>query len=226
MTRKLHIPEGLHIDRISKMNELEAIRLINDMQVGVKGIIINMYGVMKDVIDNYDTIKLQSTMNSNAEMGIGNLDTRPDKYVDHLLDIRLKRNDLIKMDLLALVVKLFPSVGMDNVKESLVYISEGYAENEKITEIISTVLERSIEYLMRKDGTNDYSTDVMENLKKLKNYWNNSSVKERDVVRMKKHITKIVKDATGKRTDWVVTTIASTLILYFFLRAIAMNAYN
>jgi hypothetical protein len=54
----------------------------------------------------------------------------------------------------------------------------------------------------------------------MKGYWSASSVKDKDVLQLKKETKNIIRKATGVETDWVISKINITVLIYIFVRAI------
>jgi len=215
-------PNGLHVKELKRLNTDNSILITNDVQGRVRDIFKNVYGVMMEVI-NEDTGILSTSLNqtdSEGDTSIRDITDRPDSYVKYLMDVIDKPNDLIKDDVLTLVSTVLPNLDKEILKTTLYNLSNDLDGIKKIKDDISYSITVNLEYLNSKGYQNNYMDDILDILSMIKNYWNNSKNKNKKILRIKKDFNKVAKKYSNKKTSWILVTLVSGLILYFFLRAI------
>ena len=214
---------GLHWERIVRLTTDDATRIITDLQTRLRSMIKYIYVVMMEVIESGDKIHTSSMNQTNdeGEESIKDIIDTPDKYIRNLKKVMPSTSDLVNEELLYVIGNLIPNLQLDVLRETLVYLSNIYMDNsKKIDDILDTTIMLSIRYLNSKAVVNNYDTSLDNVLLLLKGYWTSSKIKDKDVIKVKKDINKLVKKGTGISTSWRIITVTIGLLLYLFLRGL------
>lgn len=214
---------GLHHERILRLTTDDATRIITDLQTRLRSMIKYIYVVMIDVIENGDKVHTTNMVQSNeeGEESVKDIIDSPDKYIRNLKKVMGSSNDLVNEELIYVIGNLIPNIQLDAMRETLVYMSETYLSNaKKIDEILDSIIMLSIRYLNNKAVVANFDKSLDNILIMLKGYWTSSKINDKDVINLKKQVSRLVKKGTGISTSWRITTITIGILLYLFLRGL------
>lgn len=220
------LKNGLHYERILKGDADSATRAIADMQGRLRETIKNIYKVLVDVKEKNEKIHSSSTIESGDDDSdsIKAILNIHESYIHYVRDVYTRQTDFVNDDLIYLTKFTMKNLPEEQFVKTLHYLSSDVrvipnSENDFIGLTIVT----SIDYLRQNGITGEYNKHVTECLTRLKGYWTSSSVKNKDVIHIKKYLFNVVQKATGVKTSWVITSIVIGILLYIFLRALYKN---
>jgi len=214
---------GLHYDRVSKKLTVEEyIRVINDLEDRVRKLVINIYSVMMDVINNHEKIKTTSMLEDNGSgLVVKDQVDRPDKYIIYINSVVGNRLDFIDHDIIHLLCNVSKNLDKNEFTKTLIYITENMdVQLNKNIDFVSLSVNKTIEYMAKRGINSNYNGSVIKIIKDMKGYWGSSSVKDVDVIKTKKYLFDVTHEATGKKTPWLLTTIVINILIYIFIRAL------
>lgn len=147
----------------------------------------------------------------------------PTKYVIFLRNIINQPTEFVREDLIDLIrdEAILPSIQKDIFLQIINYISSDIEIIEgSSNDFIEMIIVDSLAYLRRKNMINNLETNLLPMLVIIRNYWSSSSADKGIVKDIKKELTKIVMEATGRRTGHIVATYVIGVIIYTFLRGL------
>lgn len=219
---------GLHSERIVRYTDDDVMRIIIDLQGSIRDIVKNIYTVLIYVREN--NLKVSETsLETITDDGaaIKDITNRQDIYLKYIKSIIFSKNDFIKYDLVHLVNDITNNIGNKDLPTILEYLSDNYlTENKVIKPIIDTAIVNAITYISKSKSENEYSDDIGDILIMLKNYYAGSRVEDKKLDKVKKEIFKIYVKVTGKHSKVAMSSTRIGILIYIFLRAVAMNAYK
>jgi hypothetical protein len=145
---------------------------------------------------------------------------RPDNYILYINSIIRNENDFINDDLVYLITSIVQNID----KEKFVMTLRELTKLHDYT-FVETIIVTTINYMRTKNIINNYEKQTYEILTSMKGYWSSSSVKDKELIRIKKYLYDISSKATKKKTKWLLATITIGILLYIFLRALYKNKH-
>jgi hypothetical protein len=217
------LPGGLHWNRVIRYSTDDATRMVADLQGRIRDLVKNIYEIIVEVKEANEKINSSSMIGNVGEddqEGIVDQIDRPDIYYKYITGIIASPVDFINDDYVYLVCKLTNLKQTDKLVDTLRYISANIHNNKVNTKFVETSINATFKYLRTKGITHDYKKRIYEILLHMKGYWSSSSVRDKDILEAKKYVKNIIKTATGIKTEWVLSTICISILIYVFLRAI------
>ena len=215
---------GLHYNRLTSYKTEEAIWIINDLETRLRDIIKNAYKILIKV--NEDGIKIKDssmleTIDDNTQFK--EFINNPTKYVIYLRNIINQPTEFVREDLVDLIRDdaVLPAIQKDIFLQIINYISSEIEiiEGSK-NDFIEMIVVDSLAYLRRKNMINNLETSLLPILVTIRNYWSSSTADKGIVKDIKKELTRIAIEATGRRTGHIVATYVIGVIIYTFLRGL------
>jgi len=214
--------KGLHEKRVLNYTTDDAVRIVTDAQGRLRETIKNIYIILIDVKDSNSKIN-STTLVEEGEGGeslksvenVGNMILNVHALVKY-------KYDFVDDNYIHLVSVMMPNLDAELLKTTLGFISDhiNFKQNDK-DDFISYTLNSAIAYLTTKGIMTGYEDRLLEEIKMLKGYWSSSSVKDPKLKHTKGLLTKYTKHATGKKTKWMITTVAIGVMCYIFVLAVA-----
>jgi hypothetical protein len=212
---------GIHYNRILNLNTDNATRIIADMQSRLRENIKEIYNVLVEVNASNERIYSSSMIQTDEEgESTRDITVRPDNYILYINSIIRNENDFINDDLVYLITSIVQNID----KEKFVMTLRELTKLHDYT-FVETIIVTTINYMRTKNIINNYEKQTYEILTSMKGYWSSSSVKDKELIRIKKYLYDISSKATKKKTKWLLATITIGILLYIFLRALYKNKH-
>ena len=186
-----------------------------------------IYKVLIKVKESNEKISSTTLVDSRDEDGDGIKEnsTRSDMYITYMRSIFNRPNDFVNDDLIYLISQVQKNVNIDQLTSTLKYMSETIELKEGEYNIVENILLSTFDYINKKGIHNDYNKHIGSILIYMKGHWSSSSVKDRSIKESKLYLTKIVKEATGIKTQWFIASIVICVAMYIFTRSLYRNQY-
>ena len=223
------LPGGLHHDRLLKLTNEDATRIVADMQGRLREMVKNIYIILIEVVEKNEKITTTSlnTNDANGEAAIGDVVDRHDVYITYINKIVYNRADFVKDELITVISDILNIQVDRDIYSVLRYITENImTKNKEIHYVISTIMEMSIDYLSRNNIKSDIKGNIYEVINTLKNYYTGSRVDNKDLTKVKDILGKYYVAATSKRNKTSMSSIRIAIILYIVLRAFSKDTYK
>jgi len=212
-------PAGLHSERLLEYTTNDSIRIVNDLQGGIREHIKSIYEVMLDVTTNKTSIGSSSLLGTTGDGDdtTKSITNRPDRYVNKLRELMGNPLNLIDDDIIHLTTQFIRAGDAALIKDTLLRLSEDYNPKDRDSVYIESIILNTIAYCNTKGIMSDYRSNILEVINYMKGYWSSGSVKDKDVKRVKKVISLAVKKSTKRRTQWVLSANTLAVIVYLFI---------
>jgi hypothetical protein len=179
--------------------------------------------VYYDIIERGDGIKTSSIMEEYEDGAkVKDAMDNPGKYVTYLNEIISIKSDFISNNVVTVIMSYSTTIEEDHLRKTLKHMSDNYLNDPKLyREVIDLTIANAIDVLGKRDISNNL---IIENLEvaigRLRDKFNNSNIVEPEIIKVKKLLVDISKEAIGKRKERLFPPIATAVILYLFLRGI------
>lgn len=217
------LSDGLHYDRLKKLEVTGLVYVISDTKTKFNSIIQEIHSVMVEVVEG-NQVRTSRSLTSTDTEGVDvvvDIDNVHTKYYQFLRSIVFKESELIHRELLEVSIEIFKNITVKDAEQTLKLIAEiSLTENDMLDELLEIILTANIEYLYVSKLNPPYAKYTLDIIKHLKGYWSSSKVTDKNVIKAKKMMQSIVKRSTSRRTNWLVVSISNTLIIYLFVRAV------
>ena len=221
------LPGGLWYKRLPKMNTIMTTKIVSDIQSRIREMLKYIYKVLIKVKESNEKISSTTLVDSSDEDGDGIKEnsTRSDMYITYMRSIFNRPNDFVNDDLIYLISQVQKNVNIDQLTSTLKYMSETIELKEGEYNIVENILLSTFDYINKKGIHNDYNKHIGSILIYMKGHWSSSSVKDSSIKESKLYLTKIVKEATGIKTQWFIASIVICVAMYIFTRSLYRNQY-
>lgn len=220
--RATFLLEGsLHYGRLMNNYDTKvAIDIVNDLQHNIRSTVNKINNLVRKVSDSdlkIDNDKL--TRIENEEVVIADIKSYG-KYAKIALE-RVTSSDFADDNLIYLITELSPNINHTTLKTVLINISDSSLEEfSELEWIVDTTLKTSMKYLLRSDGITNIEKDIFSIMKSLKAYYSSSTVRDADILELKKRVRELVERHTVTSTSWVLSSLTINLLIYIVLNGI------
>lgn len=212
--RSKDISEGTYKERVKRLETEVAGKVAAAVHGSYKSMLIYVYSLIEEVKlgDSYISTtsiveKIEDEVKIRDDINMSN------KHIEYLKDA-ISKKDLIDNELTYLITYVSRNISQDMLEMVLEeYIKSYNAKTDTYTEHI---IENSFKYLMLK-GVKNPKQDLITTLKLLRGYWSSGNS---DNKVLKEDIKKLCYKGIRKKTNWLLSSLTISFILYIFLRSI------
>ena len=211
--------------RFIRFNTVDSIRILSGIQTKLRGQIKYIYRVLVTVTEESSAVIQESstfTGGENNETQMKSLTNGAGKYINNIKSIALQTNDFIDMETVDIIASLFNNIEKDTIYKFLKCISnpDKVKDTDKLLKTIEDIILISFEYLQRSDINIEKREYIPKALILIRYYFSSSKVKNETMLDIKEYLAMEAKICTGKKTNWVLITLALIYINYIFLRSL------
>ena len=213
------LPKGLHYDRLINLDTDSAVRIVTDLQSRLRDVIKNIYPTIVEIREKQDKI-VTSSLLEEGEDGIGVVDIS-NGYIsmaNYIKSIRSNFLDFYKEDIAHVVLHCFNSIKEEQLRNNISYIVENNIKD--IDKILDNTVESAVRYLRTKSITDKYNSHILDIVTYLKAYYSQSSVKDKDVLAVKKFMLTVTKKNVKLVNSFTLSNITVCTITYIAVRAL------
>lgn len=219
-----------HYRALSTMDsDKQIVDMLNAIHGALKGYIKNIREVMERVrLTGGKVSSVSNVMSVNGEEILKDRTKGPIIYTNYLKSILADKNSFIREELLSIITKIMPSVSYTHLRSALEYISANYfkSDHKHIEEIINLTIIHAYGYLADNKTTVRATLDLASMLAKLKGAYTSSRSTDPDLLRLRELVEQVIKPAVKSKTEAVVASNRTGVLLYLVLRAYSMSFYS
>jgi hypothetical protein len=195
---------------------------ISNLHTTVKSSVLEQYSLLVKVKEEEETRQTSSVLGKGEddEARIVDVEDIHSFYINAVKQKVFIRHEFINEKLFGLIGDLFSKVKISAVKDTAILIHEKSLTDPSIMNLLEDIVEVCIYYLYIGKLYPPYSDRMVAVIKFLKNYWSSSSLKDKKMNETKVKLIAFVKEATGIKTSWILTSTAIILAIYIYVLAI------
>jgi len=214
----------------------DAIRIVTGVQSKTRANLQMIYKVLIEVVQNKEFITgdgLTYTGGENNEKQIKDVGGSSNNYINNISKIKYSQPDFIDRDLITITTNIFNNKIDNDIlfkflknmsNESLhrkIKIRLKRYKNDKdgYDKVLQDILSISFEYLQKININISDRSNIPEALMALKNFWSGSKAETQKMKDIKQYLKNMIVITTGRKTVWLVITLALCFILYVFIRS-------
>lgn len=215
------LPNGLHYQRLLKLNSDNIVRIISTLQVELKDMIKNIYSILMEVNEDNESVKSASNsfIDESGNEKIQDITYNPDKYPTYLKSISGIPNDFVNYDLIYLIASLTNKLTEEQIKKMILLLTEF----EKRDYIIDVICKECFNYLYSKGIKSEYNRRITEVILHLKTYFNTSLANKDEMKKVRTLIDKMVRTGMKIRVRVNTTYMVWAIGTYLMLRGLYKN---
>ncbi len=205
------------------------IEALNSIHGALKGYIRKIRQVMGTVLVSGGKISATSAaVNANGEEILRDKTRGPMTYTNYLKSIISDKNSFIREELFHIVTKVMPSAQPRYLRASLEFISANYfrAPHKDIERMINLAMLHSHAYLAQSRLTMRSNVDLGEIMIELKGAYTSSRSRDSDLLELREITERVIRGSVDSKTESVVASVRTGVLLYIVSRAYAMNHYS
>ena len=220
---------SIHFDAIAKMDDdREVVMMINDIQGRIRDMLKNIYGVYLQV--KAAGTKITSTSSVIEHDGVEVLKDRTKgltTYPRYLKSVISDRNSFVREELINVVANVMPSAAPKYIRSSLEYLSANYMRSSgDIEKLVDACLIHSFSYLADNRASLRGNVDLAALLTRLRGVYTSSRSSDPDLLFLREAMEMQVRRAIDTKTNSVVASVRTGVLLYLVARAYTMNHYT
>jgi hypothetical protein len=195
---------------------------ISNLHTTVKSSVLEQYSLLVQVKEEEETRQTSSVLGTgdDDEARIVDVDDIHSFYINAVKQKVFLRSEFINEKLFELIGDLFSKVKISAVRDTAILIHEKSLKDPEMMDLLEDIVEVCIYYLYIGKLYPPYSDRMVAVIKFLKNYWSSSSLKDKKMNDTKVKLIALVKEATGIKTKWILTSTAIILAIYIYVLAI------
>lgn len=204
----------------------KVVYLISDLNTRTRKTIKDYYAVLDDVRRNNYRINTQSnTVEIDGESILRDKVSAYNTSRDYLLDMATNPSSFYKVELTRVVLEMVPTASPNALHTLLMYIAalpQG-KERKDIESAMEDTLLHAFDYIV---NNRIRFTDVAELLVKLRALYMSSKTSDERVLSLRKRLEDFAKKRSHLRHGAALSAMRNALLMYFILRALAINNYK
>ena len=220
---------SIHFDTISKMDsDVGVVRMINDIQGRLRDMLKNIYSVFLQA--HHSGAKVSSTSSVIEHDGMEILkDTTKyqNTYIRYIKAVIGDSNSFIREELLRVVANIMPSAPPKHLRASLEFMSRNYlkAQSDEVARLLDNTLIHSFTYLSENRSTMRSGVDLPALLTRLRGVYTSSRSTDPELLELRKAMEDLVRRAIEVKTEAVVASVRTAVLLYIVARTYTMRHY-
>lgn len=219
-----------HYNAISSMNsDKEIVDMLNAIHGAIKGYIKNMREVMERVrLTGGKVSSVSSVAGVDGEEILKDKTRGPIVYTQYLKSILSDKNSFIREELLMVITKIMPSAKYGHLRSALEHVSANYfkKDHQKIERIVNLSMVHAYAYLAENRVSLRSNVDLSSMLMRLKGAYTSSRSTDPDLLELRSLVEEIIRPAVDSRTEAVVASVRTGVLLYLVSRAYTMQYYS
>lgn len=221
---------SIHFNTIAKMDSDEGVvRMVNDIQGRIREMLKNIYGVFLKTHASGSKIHSSASVVEHDGVEILRDQTRGlTTYTRYLKSVVGDRNSFVRQELLGVMEKIMPSAPPKHTLAALEYLSANFlrTKSDRVDEIIDMTLVHSFAYLASNRVSIRANVDLAGLLTRLKGVYTSSRSTDPELLELRAMMEHLVRRAIDSRTDAVVASVRTAVLLYLVARAFTMRHYT
>jgi len=218
-------PKSPNYKKLHNYNTEDAIRLISDIQTKLREQVKQIYKILIEVKEKNEIIKQESSTFVGGEKNeeqVKDISSSSLNYVINIKKIIFNKNDFINKDMIKVIDKLVPNINESIMLKYLSCVSDIKDEQDQkqIYSYVETIVIKDLEYLQRINLNIEQRENIYKAISLIKNYWSSSKVKDPEMKEIKNYFNKLAFTCTGKKTSWLLVSLAIGIITYIFLMSL------
>lgn len=219
-----------HYNCISRMDkDKEVVDMLNAIHGALKGYIKNMREVMERVrLSGGKINSVSAVVGVDGEEILRDKTKGPMVYTNYLKSIIADKNSFVREELLQVILKIMPSATDTHLRSALIFVSDHYfkREHKTIEEIINLTMVHAFAYLSDNRINTRANVDLAAMLLKLRGAYTASRSSDADLLQLRESVQNLIRPAVASRTEAVVASVRTAVLLYLVARAYTMNYYS
>lgn len=219
-----------HYNAISSMDSnKQVVEMLNAVHGALKGYIKNIREVMERVrVTGGKVSSVSSVVGVNGEEILKDRIRGPMVFTNYLKSVLSDKNSFIREELLVVITKIMPSASYKHLRSALEYISANYfkSSHKNIEEIASLTMVHAFAYLSDNRVSLRSNIDLAGMLVKLKGAYTSSRSTDPDLMRLRMLVEEVIRPAIDSKTEAVIASNRTAVLLYLVLRAYSMSYYS
>lgn len=222
---------GLHRKLLEEGSpDKKVVEMLNDVWGRVKSIlkyIRNMFTVAQ----NMPEYQIQTTSNTivlDGEVRLRDQTKVVSQQTTYILNALQDRYSFIKQDILNVVLQFMGNAPTRNINDVLLYMvnNASIRADKDVEEFVKTVVEHSVNYLIRNPGFMRNKTDLANLLRRMHGLYTSAKTEDPYIVRIRELGDRIAGKGGNTKNKQVITVLRTTIALYVVLRVNVMNYYK
>lgn len=223
-------PQSIHLAAINQMRpDFAVINMLNDMQGRVRSYVKNVYAVMELVRHAGGKINVTSNVvGHDGEEILRDSTKGVITYTQYVKSVISDKRSFIRDELLSPVLKAMPSANERFTVAALEYLSDNYhkKDHQTIAKILDLAMVHSFHYLANNRQTLRANTDLIDMLVRLRGAYTSSRSTDPYLLEMRELTEKVIRPAVKTKTQSVVASVRTAVLLYIVLRAYTKKHYT
>jgi len=215
-----------HFNVIARMDDdMGVVRMLNDIQGRLRDMLKNIFGQFVQIKDAGEKIT-----SSSGVVDFDGVEVLKDRskglatYTNYMNSVVGDKNSFIRGELLKVVQDIFPSAPPKHIVSALEYISNNYlkSRSDDIAKLIEMTMIHSFTYLEKNRQTVQAGINLPKLLERLRGVYTSSRSTDPDLMDLRRFAEVIVRKSVDTRTDSVIASVRTAVLLYIVSRAYTM----
>lgn len=223
---------GIHFDTFTKMDDdKKIVYMVNDMESRLKGVINDYTKVLYDIKDSVDLVETDNGLAViDGEINIKDVQKQVNKYRNYIAGIVNDGHSFFKQELVGYAAKAVDdSRTSTQFEEKLAMVIRdfpaqyGHQKGEQYREFVDDVVTHLFEYI---SSNSIRHNDLKNVLYKLRGAYTSNKSSNALLFKLRRQGDDIIRNMTGIRTQFTVSSLRTSLMLYIVLRTLTMDYYK
>lgn len=199
------------------------IDMINDIQVGIKSVVVNIRGEMQNVIDNDKAIRTTGLiMESEGDTVVVDVTSNYSSYTDYILTCLFNKETFVKDEILDACTKLIHTVNERYLRDTLISMSDNSSSNGNIGRLCIEIVTWALQYA-KSEGIEPSQLGTL--LIKVRGLLTSSNFSV-ETNQIKDDTEKVIEPYIPTKSSIQVAACRSAVILYVIIRALTKQRYS
>lgn len=223
---------GIHFDTFTKLDDDKRIvYMVNDMESRLKGVMNDYTRVLYEIKDSVDLVTTDTGLAMlDGELNIKDVQKHVNKYRNYINGIVNDGRSFFKQELVGYAAKAVDdSRSSTSFEEKLTMVIRDFPaqynhpKGEAYREFVDNVVTHLFEYL----ATNSIRhNDIKNVVYKLRGAYTSNKSANALLHKLRRDGDEIIRNMTGIRTQYTVSSIRTALMLYITIRTLTLEYYK
>jgi hypothetical protein len=208
----------------------KVIRVVTDTQGRIRELVKKIYQVYLDMKESGQRFRSTSstTITTDGEVILKDRKSDYNSYLRYLREVVGSERSFIRDELIDVIASAMRTMPPELLKDTLTYLSRNYEATgqQYLDDILKETLLYTFEYLHENRMLLGRNNDLPNLLAKLRALLMASRSSNKDVLELRKHTEKLVRNSIRTRNESIVASVRTGVLLYITLRALTKKHYT
>lgn len=220
---------SIHKRTLDRFDDDQAIQnMVTDIQNRLKNMLKKIWGIFEEVRSKDNKLlTVSGKLDLDGKSVVRDLIRNESNYIRYINEVSMDQNRFVKKELIVVISDVMQTMPEKLLSDALLHISERMRNNDtKTKELLDEVLLHAFDHFSKDRYASLKLNDLGSMLIKFRALYVASRSKDDKLMNMRDIAEKLVRESCKTKSDVIVYSVRTGVMLYILLRAFTMKHYN